>query len=87
MVVGVVHVRDALLTRARGGSRPAADLATAIPELSVTASLASAVDLLQQNRAQLGLVRRPTGEVAGLVSLDDLLIRLITDPPSAARQT
>jgi CBS domain containing-hemolysin-like protein len=83
-VVGVVHIRDALLARARGLSRPAAAMATPLPELPPDANLAGAVDLLQQGRAQLGLIRGRSGEVAGLVSLDDLLIRLLTDPASPA---
>lgn len=81
-VVGVVHVRDALLARATGSERSAGLLATPVPELAPDADLAGAVELLQQRRAQLGVVQAASGGLAGLVTLDDLLARLLTGPPA-----
>lgn len=79
-VTGVVHVRDALLSRAAADRRPARELATPVPELASDVDLASAVDLLQHRRAQLGLVRSTSGAIMGLVSLDDLLASVLTEP-------
>jgi CBS domain containing-hemolysin-like protein len=79
-VVGVVHIRDALLARAAGEQRLAHELASPIPEFTADVDLASAVDLLQQRRAQLGLVRSAEGAIAGLITLDDLLARVLTEP-------
>ncbi len=79
-VAGVVHVRDALLARAAGARPSAQELATPIPEFTGDLDLASAVDFLQQRRAQLGLVRNPAGAIAGLVGLDDLLARVLAEP-------
>lgn len=76
---GTVHVRDALLARDDGRDVTAQDLATPMPELSLGTDLMSALGLLQQRRAQLGLVREGTGDVRGLVSLDDLLTRILTE--------
>lgn len=77
---GVVHVRDALLAQARNAFVPAGKLATPLPDLAPDTDLAGAVDLLQQQRAQLGAVRDRSGAVLGLVSLDDLLVRILTGP-------
>ena len=79
-VAGVLHVRDALLARAAGENPSAQELATPMPEFTTDVDVASAVDLLQQRRAQLGLVRNPVGEIAGVVTLDDLLARVLSEP-------
>ncbi|RBM05639.1 hemolysin family protein [Streptomyces sp. PT12] len=82
-VVGSVHARDAIVARAAGRTVTAAELARPVPELTADDTLAHAVEQLRQRRASLAVVRGPDGRVTGLISLDDLLVRLMG--PRAAR--
>jgi CBS domain containing-hemolysin-like protein len=77
-VAGSAHVRDALLARAAGASRTAGELATPVPVLAAGEGVAGALRDLQRSRAQLGIVADASGEVLGLVSLDDLLGQILT---------
>ncbi|UNZ18106.1 hemolysin family protein [Streptomyces sp. 891-h] len=76
-VLGSLHARDALVARA--GDRPALarDLARPTPELNEGDTVADAVERLRQKRASLALVRDESGRLTGMVSLDDLLARLL----------
>ncbi|MEU2735607.1 hemolysin family protein [Streptomyces sp. NPDC007095] len=77
MVLGSVHARDALVARAQGRTAVARDLASPVPELSPHDTVAHAVGQLRLHRASLAVVRDDTGRLTGLVSLDDLLARLM----------
>ncbi|NSL43139.1 CBS domain-containing protein, partial [Streptomyces sp. 8P21H-1] len=55
----------------------ARDLARPVPELAPGDTLAHAVEQLRQHRASLAVVRGADGGLTGLVSLDDLLARLM----------
>jgi CBS domain containing-hemolysin-like protein len=77
-IAGSVHVRDALLARAAGARRAAGELATPVPVLAAGDGVAGALRDLQRSRAQLGIVADASGEVVGLVSLDDLLGQILT---------
>ncbi|MGW5360853.1 hemolysin family protein [Actinopolymorpha pittospori] len=81
-IVGAIHVRNALLARAKGSQTPAGALATPIPTLTHDTDLAGAVGLLRERRAQLCLVRDELGHLLGLVSFDDLLGAITTDQGS-----
>ncbi|WP_049567524.1 hemolysin family protein [Streptomyces sp. SBT349] len=85
-VVGSVHVRDAIVARAGGRRVTAAELARPVPELTAEDTLAHAVEQLRQRRASLAVVRGADGRVTGLISLDDLLARLMT-PLAGAKPT
>ncbi|WP_411574162.1 hemolysin family protein [Streptomyces fradiae] len=76
-VLGSVHARDALVARARGRAATARQLARPVPELKGDDSLAHAVEQLRRHRASLAVVRDADGRLTGLVSLDDLLARLL----------
>lgn len=76
-VVGSVHARDVLVARARGRAGTARELARPVPELSAHDSVAHAVETLRQRRATLAVVGDDSGRLTGLVSLDDLLARLM----------
>ncbi|WP_221356917.1 hemolysin family protein [Streptomyces beigongshangae] len=82
-VLGSVHARDALIARSRGRAVSARDLARPVPELAPGDTLAHAVEQLRQHRASLAVVRDEDGGLTGLVSLDDLLARLV-EPRAAA---
>ncbi|UED85227.1 hemolysin family protein [Streptomyces profundus] len=81
-VVGSVHARDAVVARARGQRATAAELARPVPELTAEDTVAFAVEQLRQRRASLAVVRDAEGRLTGLISLDDLLVRLMTPQPS-----
>lgn len=53
------------------------NLARPVPELSPHDTVAHAVEQLRPHRASLAVVRDDTGRLTGLVSLDDLLARLM----------
>ncbi|MFD7439295.1 hemolysin family protein [Streptomyces sp. NPDC059861] len=76
-VLGSVHARDALVARAQGRSTSARDLARPVPELTADTTVADAIDLLRRNRASLAVVRDGTGDITGMVTLDDLLARYL----------
>ncbi|MEV4252521.1 hemolysin family protein [Spirillospora sp. NPDC049652] len=74
---GLVHARDAYLAHTDGTTSYAADLAHPVPTVPATASLATTVTTLRAHHSQLGLVHDADGRLVGLVSLDDLLERLL----------
>lgn len=76
-VVGSVHARDALVARAQGRAALARELARPVPELAPHDTVAHAVEQLRLRRASLAVVRDDSGRLTGLVSLDDLLGRLM----------
>ena len=87
-VTGALHARDALVARARDRRLTAADLARPVPGLSGTTTVAHAVETLREARTTLAVVRdEVTGELTGLISLDDLLARLIEPEPARAVRT
>ncbi|OSP42225.1 hypothetical protein B7767_16700, partial [Streptomyces sp. 13-12-16] len=68
--------------RARGRAAGARALARPVPELTDDATVADAIDLLRRRRASLAVVRDGSGQLTGMVSLDDLLARFLQ--PQAA---
>ncbi|GAA3905193.1 hemolysin family protein [Streptomyces gulbargensis] len=76
-VVGSLHARDALVARTRGRSVTARGLARPVPELAPDTTVAEAVEHLRRRRASLALVRDEHGGLTGLISLDDLLVRIM----------
>jgi CBS domain containing-hemolysin-like protein len=84
-VVGSVHARDALVARARGRRVTARELARPVPELTADDTVAHAVEQLRQRRASLAVVLGADGRVTGLISLDDLLVRLMGPAGSTRR--
>jgi CBS domain containing-hemolysin-like protein len=75
--IGSVHARDAMVARSRGRRADARALARPAPELTGDATVADAIELLRRHRASLAVVRDPAGLQTGMVSLDDLLARLL----------
>lgn len=72
-VLGVLHVRDALLNP---DARPR-DLATPAPRLPADTTIPDALATLQDAHAHLGLVTT-NGQIIGLISLNDLINQLLT---------
>ncbi|MFJ1594863.1 hemolysin family protein [Kitasatospora albolonga] len=81
-VLGTVHARDALVARAGGRDVRARGLARPVPELTRDETAAQAVERLRERHATIAVVRDAEGRLTGLVSLDDLLARLL-HPPTA----
>ncbi|MFE1270696.1 hemolysin family protein [Streptomyces sp. NPDC058758] len=76
-VLGSVHARDVLVARTRGRELTAGALARPVPELAGTDTVSEAIEHLRRRRAFLALVRDAEGRLTGLVSLDDLLVRIM----------
>ncbi|MEU7881548.1 hemolysin family protein [Microbispora bryophytorum] len=72
-VVGVLHVRDAVLQP----GRRAAELATPVPRMARDTTISDAVTLLQEARAQLGLVTDAGGTPVGVIDLTTLVGELL----------
>ncbi|MFB6779006.1 hemolysin family protein [Streptomyces sp. NPDC056352] len=77
LVIGSVHARDALIARTRGRLVTARELARPVPELTEQDTVGHAIEQLRQRRASLAVVRDDTGNLTGMVVLDDLLARLL----------
>ncbi|MFF2846453.1 hemolysin family protein [Streptomyces sp. NPDC058001] len=77
VVLGSVHARDALVARARDRTVRARDLARPMPELTADTTVPDAVEQLRGRRASLAAVRDESGQLTGMVSLDDLLARYL----------
>lgn len=75
--LGTVHVREALLARARGGGWTAGRAASRIPRVAESADLQRAADTLREAHSQLGLVVEAADQEVGLVSLDDVVSKLL----------
>lgn len=75
--VGVLHVRDAYLARARGFAVPARRLAHPLPQLPAETTVAAAVGAMRAAHSQLALIGE--GPLRGLVTLDDLLATLLVE--------
>lgn len=76
-ILGSVHVRDAMVARAHGEQATAGSLARPVPALTGDDTVAHAVEQLRHHRASLAVVHAPDGGLTGLISLDDLLVRLM----------
>lgn len=77
-VVGMTHVRDAIL--AENGER-ATDVAYLVPALEGGTTVLDAAGRLQRAHAQLAVVNAEDGTFQGIVSLDDLLSQLLSANP------
>ncbi|ATW47223.1 hemolysin family protein [Streptomyces peucetius] len=76
-VLGSVHARDVLVARTRGRAVTARELVRPVPELRTDASVSHALEELRRNRAPLALIRDQEDRLTGLISLDDLIARLM----------
>ncbi|NGN63330.1 HlyC/CorC family transporter [Streptomyces sp. A7024] len=76
-ILGSVHARDALAARTRAHAMTARELARPVPELHADDTIAHAVEQLRRRRSTLAVVRDESGRLTGLISLDDLLARLL----------
>ncbi|UYQ60672.1 hemolysin family protein [Streptomyces peucetius] len=81
-VLGSIHARDALVARTRGRAATARDLVRPVPELRTDTTVSQALEQLRRNRASLALIRAQDGRLAGLISLDDLIARLMGLQPA-----
>ncbi|SFD19541.1 hemolysin family protein [Streptomyces aidingensis] len=76
-IIGSVHARDAMVARVEGRAVTAAELAREVPKLKPDDTVAHAVEQLRHHRASLAVVTTPDGRLTGLISLDDLLGRIL----------
>ncbi|MGW5266216.1 hemolysin family protein [Microbispora sp. NPDC004025] len=72
-VVGVLHVRDSVIQP----GRLAGELATPVPRMAKNTTISDAVTLLQEARAQLGLVTDAGGTPVGVIDLTTLVGELL----------
>ncbi|MCF2127088.1 hemolysin family protein [Strepomyces sp. STD 3.1] len=82
VVLGSLHARDVLVARFQGRPTTARALARPVPDLRGETTVAEAIELLRRRRATLAVVRDGSGELIGMVSLDDLLARYLQPRPA-----
>ncbi|MEU9347713.1 hemolysin family protein [Streptomyces sp. NPDC048278] len=80
-IIGSVHARDALIARTQGKASTARDLARPVPELAEDDTISHAIEQLRRRRASLAVVHDADGRLTGMVTLDDLLARLLHPQP------
>lgn len=82
-VVGVLHVRDAVVAQARNRPVTAADVARPVPRITMRTPVPEAVELLRQHRTTLAAVIE-ADRLVGLASLHDLMTALLVGTRPAA---
>jgi putative hemolysin len=76
-VIGFVHIRDLLDTRAELGSRQVGEVCRPVKFLPISKTVLSALSEMRRDRAHLAIVVDEYGGTAGIVTLEDLVEELI----------
>lgn len=84
-VVGVLHVRDAVVAQARNRAITATELARPMPRITMRTPVPEAIELLRQHRTTLAAVIE-ADRLVGLASLHDLMDALLGGTPDPARR-
>lgn len=82
-VVGVLHVRDAVVAQARDREITAGELARPVPRITMRTQVPEAVELLRQHHTTLAAVIE-ADRLVGLASLHDLINALLVGPRPVA---
>jgi putative hemolysin len=78
-VIGFVHIRDLLDTRAELGSRQVGEVCRPVKFLPISKTVLAALSEMRRDRAHLAIVVDEYGGTAGIVTLEDLVEELIGD--------
>lgn len=76
-IIGLVHVRDAVLATAGGGNAALTEFLQAPVLLPSTLPLIDAVARMRDERGQLALVQDASGALVGLASFEDILEEIL----------
>jgi putative hemolysin len=78
-VIGFVHTRDLLDSRAEANSRKVGEVCRPVKFLPISKMVLSALSEMRKDRAHLAIVVDEYGGTAGIVTLEDLVEELIGD--------
>lgn len=78
-VVGVLHIKDFIRARQRGGSLELRHLMRPIPTVVATASAEHVLDRFRRDRTHAALVVDEHGGTLGLVTMDDIIAEVMDD--------
>jgi len=78
-VVGVLHIKDFIRARQRGGRTDLQALARPIPTIAATMSAEQVLQRFQRDRTHAALVVDEHGGTLGLVTLDDIIAEVMDD--------
>jgi putative hemolysin len=78
-VIGFVHTRDLLDSRAEASSRKVGEVCRPVKFLPISKMVLSALSEMRKDRAHLAIVVDEYGGTAGIVTLEDLVEELIGD--------
>ena len=78
-VLGVIHIKDVIRARQRGGPVDVRSLARPIPTVAATADAEQVLELFRLDRSHAALVVDGRGHTLGLVTLDDIIAEVMDD--------
>jgi putative hemolysin len=78
-VIGFVHIRDLLDSRAELSSRQVGEVCRPVKFLPISKTVLSALSEMRRDRAHLAIIVDEYGGTAGIVTLEDLVEELIGD--------
>jgi CBS domain containing-hemolysin-like protein len=78
-VIGVLHIKDFIRARQRGGSLALRELVRPIPTVAGTASAEQVLELFRRERTHAVLVVDEHGGTLGLVTMDDIIAEVMDE--------
>ncbi len=78
-VVGVLHIKDFIRARQRGGSLTLRELVRAIPTVAGTASVEQVLERFRRDRTHAALVVDEHGATLGIVTMDDVIAEVMDE--------
>jgi CBS domain containing-hemolysin-like protein len=78
-VIGVLHIKDFIRARQRGGSLTVRELVRPIPTVAGTASAEQVLDCFRRDRTHAALVVDEHGGTLGLVTMDDVIAEVMDE--------
>jgi CBS domain containing-hemolysin-like protein len=78
-VVGVLHIKDFIRSRQRGGSLTLRELVRPIPTIAGTASAEFVLDRFRRDRTHAALIVDEHGGTLGIVTMDDVIAEVMDD--------
>ncbi|MFN7148491.1 MAG: transporter associated domain-containing protein [Microthrixaceae bacterium] len=76
-IVGVLHIKDFIRARQRGGSLSVRQLVRRVPTVAGTASAEQVLDRFRHDRTHAALVVDEHGGTLGLVTMDDVIAEVM----------
>jgi CBS domain containing-hemolysin-like protein len=83
-VVGVLHIKDFIRARQRGGPLTLRELVRPIPTIASTASAEQVLDRFRRDRTHAAMIVDEHGGTLGIVTMDDVIADVMDDDAHSA---